>query len=222
LRTAFAPAKTAVTSPRYSQSPSPSRAGFSSIYAPSASKSWTNWDADAGAQGPLKYLEFSALDGGIHVWLTDHFGRHFGGIRERGRTYVIGEMGASYTVWIRNDTAHRLMVVVTVDGINVLTQKAGRVDDIGYVYPAGTTDSIRGFRDDDDYLSGFRFGSFADAFAATSPEGKGGKNIGVIGFAFFVERTDCLQDATPAHRIARSFSSTEVPNPFPDSAAAKP
>lgn len=102
----------------------------------------------------------------------------------KGRRIVIGEAGNHYEVRLENRSKKRLLVVVSVDGLNVLTSKAASPTQRGFVLDPKESYDVNGFRKDSNTVRTFQFGSVAASQAAK----KGGAgNVGVIGLAVFEE-----------------------------------
>ena len=127
---------------------------------------------------------FPIMQSGITVRLLDEFGRPLPSTRAGGRVYVVGEDGQRYIVEVQNHTGNRVEAVATVDGLDVIDGRPGSFEKRGYLVAPFSTVSIDGFRRSDETVAAFRFGSVADSYA----ERKGlGRNVGVIGLAFFDE-----------------------------------
>ncbi|WP_295391122.1 hypothetical protein [uncultured Thiodictyon sp.] len=120
----------------------------------------------------------------LAVRLLDERGRPLPSAYRAGRTYVIGERGQRYVIQIRNPTANRVEVVATVDGLDVLDGRPGSYAKRGYLLDPGATLLIDGFRRSADTVAAFRFGAVANSYAELQGEGR---NVGVIGVAFFDE-----------------------------------
>ncbi len=135
-------------------------------------------------------------------------------VRHRGTTFVAGTPGERYAIRVRNNTARRLEVVVTVDGRDVLT---GRLGDFtrqrGYVIDPFGSVVIDGFRRSLDRVAAFRFSDVHDSFTALhgTPQ-----HAGVIGVAAFEERVDPPRGGTVARR---STAPATDPRARPDTPA---
>ena len=127
---------------------------------------------------------FPAAESQLSVRLLDGSYDPLPGTRAGGRTYVVGEAGQRYVLRVQNHTGNRVEVVATVDGLDVLDGRPGKFSKRGYILqPWGTLD-IEGFRRSDSTVAAFRFGSVRDSYAARKGHGR---NVGVIGVAFFDE-----------------------------------
>jgi len=105
---------------------------------------------------------------------------------QRGETYVMGEMGARYTLRIMNHTGRRIEAVASVDGRDVVD---GRAADVrtkrGYLVPAYGQVDIDGWRLSRAQVAAFRFSTVAGSYAARTGSAR---EVGVIGAAIFPER----------------------------------
>lgn len=101
-----------------------------------------------------------------------------------GKRIVIGDAGSHYEVRLENRTKKRLEIVLSVDGLNVLTGNSASPSQHGFVLEPRQTYDVDGFRKDSTTVRSFQFGSVAASKAAA----KGGAgNVGVIGLAVFEE-----------------------------------
>lgn len=100
--------------------------------------------------------------------------------------HVTGEAGRRYAIVVRNDTAARVEVVASVDGLDVMSGRPASLRKRGYVLAPGETYAIEGFRVSADEVAAFRFSRVAESYAARS--GGGTRNVGVIGVAAFTEK----------------------------------
>lgn len=130
-------------------------------------------------------------DGGVHiaggavtVRLLDSNGRPLEGLMAGGRNYVVGQDGERYMIQIRNETRQRFEAVATVDGLDVVDGRPGALSKRGYIVNPFSTVEIDGFRQSFEEVAAFRFGSVRGSYAAQKGDGR---NVGVIGVAFFEE-----------------------------------
>lgn len=113
-----------------------------------------------------------------------HYDNPFPHYVAKGRRIVIGQAGMHYEVRLENRSKKRLEVVLSVDGLNVLTGKPASAGQNGFVLGPKQACSVDGFRKDSNTVRTFQFGSVAASQAAK----KGGaNNVGVIGLAVFEE-----------------------------------
>lgn len=101
------------------------------------------------------------------------------------RRYVAGRPGARYALRLRNLTQARVLVVLSVDGVNVISGKTADWRQVGYVLDAGRSADINGWRKSGTEVAAFEFAPIEHSYAALT--GRPG-NVGVIGMAAFRER----------------------------------
>jgi hypothetical protein len=102
-----------------------------------------------------------------------------------GQMYVAGRPGARYGVTLHNLRSERILVVMSVDGINVLNGKTAGWDQDGYVLGARASGQIAGWRKSDREVAAFEFTAPGDSYASRTGRPL---DLGVIGFAVFSER----------------------------------
>jgi hypothetical protein len=102
----------------------------------------------------------------------------------RGRFYVEGIAGQSYSIKITNPTGHRVEAVVTVDGLDAVDGEGGDLHKRGYIVPPWGETRIEGFRTSLADVATFRFSSVDGSYAGQ--KGKA-RNVGVIAVALFEE-----------------------------------
>ena len=104
-----------------------------------------------------------------------------------GRYYVVGRPGNEYQVTVRNRLSADVMTVVSVDGVNAVSGETAHWSQTGYVFGAGVSYAIRGWRKSLQHVARFYFTELENSYAARSgrPE-----NVGVIGVAVFRRKTE--------------------------------
>lgn len=102
-----------------------------------------------------------------------------------GRLFVPGRPGARYALRLRNLTHARILVVLSVDGINVISGESADWRQTGYVLDPGRTYDINGWRKSGSEVAAFEFAPIERSYAALT--GRPG-DVGVIGMAAFRER----------------------------------
>lgn len=120
----------------------------------------------------------------VEVRVEDPQGKSLPGTNHEGQLYVAGKKGARYQVRVRNKTNKNVMVVVTVDGRNVVTGESGDYHGSGHVIGPHQSWTFKGWRTSDSEVAAFEFGKKENAYSTEmgSPE-----NVGVIGVAVFEE-----------------------------------
>lgn len=141
----------------------------------------------------------------------------------RGRLYVPGEPGHRYAVRLTNQTGERVLVVLSVDGVNAVTGETASPAQAGYVLAPWESAEIAGWRKSMDDVAQFYFTDLPDSYAARTGRPD---NVGVVGIAVFRER---VQYAPPypvssppvasGNRYERSARAT-APQAAQESAAA--
>ncbi len=157
-----------------------------------------------------------AHHGPYSVELTDEHGAVLPTFSHRGRTYVLGSLGDRYLVRVRNHSAGRAEVVVSIDGLDVLDGRAASWTKRGYLVEAGSEVAIDGFRLSGASVAAFRFSSVPRSYAALKGDAR---NVGVIGVAVFPERPPRaippLRRAVPYADKGRSSAPAEAPRSAP-------
>jgi len=103
-----------------------------------------------------------------------------------GRRWIVGAPGREYSVRVCNRTNARVLAVMSVDGVNIVTGDTAAPAQSGYVLSAWECADINGWRKSMERTAAFYFTELPDAYATRTgrPE-----NVGVIGVAFFREKT---------------------------------
>jgi hypothetical protein len=103
----------------------------------------------------------------------------------RGATWVAGDQGEPYQLTVRNKTGERVMVVLSVDGVNAVNGKTARSNQTGYVLGPWQAATITGWRKSMNEVAQFYFTDLPDSYAARTDRPD---NVGIIGAAVFRER----------------------------------
>lgn len=121
----------------------------------------------------------------------------------QGRRYSPGTPGARYAVRLTNRTGARLLVVLSVDGVNAITGDTAGFGQTGYVLSAGESCDITGWRKSDERIAAFEFTSLGESYAARTGRPA---NVGVVGAAVFREVVvqPAVSAAVPPPPIATS------------------
>jgi hypothetical protein len=134
----------------------------------------------AGGGYPLRAAasgyELQVLVDGVQVPTFDH----------GGESFVMGQLGARYTLRVVNHTGRRIEAVTSVDGRDAIDGKTADVrSKRGYLVPAWGSVDIDGWRLSRAEVAAFRFATVADSYAARTGSAR---DVGVIGVAIFPER----------------------------------
>jgi hypothetical protein len=115
--------------------------------------------------------------------------RHRGSVlpehHHRGNTWVAGRPGERYAVRLTNRSAGRVLVVLSVDGVNAISGDSAAVSQTGYVLAPWQVADITGWRKSANEAAAFYFTSPPDSYAARTGRPH---HVGVIGAAAFRER----------------------------------
>lgn len=123
------------------------------------------------------------------------------------RRYVEGRNGSTYSIVLKNRCKTRVLVVLSVDGLDVMDGKPASVSRPGYVIPAGETLEVKGFRTSYDAVASFKFSTVSGSYANTRHGDT--RNVGVIGLAAFLEK-----GADPWTWMPSEIEKRESANPF--------
>ena len=105
--------------------------------------------------------------------------------RHHGERWLAGVPGHRYAIRLTNTGGERVLVVLSVDGVNAVTGEDADPSQGGYVLAPWQSAEIGGWRKSLDQVAQFHFTDVADSYAART--GRAG-NVGVIGIAVFRER----------------------------------
>jgi hypothetical protein len=131
-----------------------------------------------------------------------------------GRAFAPGRPGARYALRLRNLSGARVLVVLSVDGVNVISGETADWRQVGYVLDPGRSYDITGWRKSDTQVAAFEFAPIERSYAAQT--GRPG-NVGVIGMAVFRQRVSPPPpppsysppvSAAPERRSAESLGAT--------------
>ena len=127
------------------------------------------------AQGAL--VELSIVDRASGAHLIRHAGA--------GEQWVEGVPGQRYAIGLKNRTAGRVLVVLSVDGINVVSGETAAPNQAGYVLEPWQSTEVTGWRKSLSEVAAFEFATLPDSYAARTGRPD---NVGVIGLAVFREK----------------------------------
>ena len=153
--------------------------------------------APLGAQ-PLVQMTIVDRDSG--QWLPE--------VRHHGRRWIAGAPGHRYGVRLSNATGERVLVVLSVDGVNAVSGDTADPSQAGYVLDPWESAEIDGWRKSLDDVAQFVFTDLPDSYAARTGRPD---DVGVIGIAVFRE----------ARPLALDEPSYDAPAPQAGSAARK-
>lgn len=137
-------------------------------------------------------------DGPVRMSLVDRDrGTELRSYPAGGQRWVAGERGHRYAVRLYNDSPRRVLVVLSVDGINAISGEDANPSQTGYVLNPGQSADITGWRKSQDEVAQFVFSSPGGSYASRTGRPD---NVGVIGIAVFNERTMWRPEPRPILR----------------------
>ena len=148
----------------------------------------------AAACAPLSardLVELDVIDRDSGQWLPEY--------GHRGQVWIAGVPGHRYSVRLTNTTGQRVLVVLSVDGVNAVSGQTAATSQGGYVLEPWESAEIAGWRKSLDDVAQFLFTDLPDSYAARTGRPD---NVGVIGIAVFRERQVRPVHAPPPPPIA--------------------
>lgn len=128
-------------------------------------------------------------------------------VHHRGRDWIAGEPGHRYAVRLTNTTGERVLVVLSIDGVNAVTGETAHPSQAGYVLAPWQSTEVSGWRKSLEDVAQFVFTDLPDSYAARTGRPD---NVGVIGVAVFAEaRTTYYPEPPPIYEPRRSASSAK-------------
>ncbi len=106
-------------------------------------------------------------------------------IHSQGKRFVVGSKGSNYALVVKNIAHTKLELVMSVDGLDILTGKPASIKNRGYIIEPGKTLTIKGFRKSAEAVAAFKFSSVRDSYSNLSQQGT--RNVGVMGMAIFTQ-----------------------------------
>lgn len=146
----------------------------------------------------------------------------------QGAAWVAGRPGSRYAVRLSNRSGARVLVVLSIDGVNAVSGETAATGQTGYVLAPYQTTEITGWRKSLTEAAAFYFTALPDSYAARTDRPD---NVGVIGAAVFRERVvrpqpysrndiDAADSAAGRLREAESSPRAAAPAPMQKSQSA--
>lgn len=155
--------------------------------------------ASAGAHRALAPVELEVIDRSSGQPLPRY--------RHAGQYWLAAQPGQAYAVRLRNTSPQRLLVVLSVDGINAIDGRTAAPDQAGYVLGPWQTLEVAGWRKSLQEVAAFEFSEPGRSYAARTGRPA---DIGVIGIAVFGERRPpavaAIADEGPQARRSRGVA----------------
>ncbi|HVR81584.1 MAG TPA: hypothetical protein VHF02_05840 [Luteimonas sp.] len=136
-------------------------------------------------------VDIAVIDRDSGQWLPEYAGR--------GDTWIAGVPGHRYSVRLSNTSGERVLVVLSVDGVNAVSGQTANPEQTGYVLAPWQSTEINGWRKSLDDVAQFVFTDLPDSYAARTGRPD---NVGVIGIAVFSERRRYIPMPMPAPPLA--------------------
>lgn len=100
--------------------------------------------------------------------------------------FSVGKKGKEYYIHLKNNTSGRVEVVLSVDGLDILTGKVASYKQRGYIIPPYQTLKVKGYRTAQNQVRAFKLSSVSSSY--TNLLQGDVRNVGVIGLAAFKEK----------------------------------
>src|SRR5688572_27322597 len=126
--------------------------------------------------------------------------------RHRGQEWIAGEPGHRYSVQLTNTSAERVLVVLSVDGVNAVTGQTAHPSQAGYVLEPWQSTQVTGWRKSLDDVAQFVFTDLPDSYAARTGRPD---NVGVIGVAVFAEARRYYPEPAPIYQPREGYEGRE-------------
>ncbi len=153
----------------------------------------------------------------VEVGIVDREdGQWLSPVRHRGQDWVVGTPGHRYAVRLTNTTGQRVLVVLSVDGVNAVTGQTAHPSQAGYVLGPWQSTQIQGWRKSLDRVAQFVFTDLPDSYAARTGRPD---NVGVIGIAVFEEARPHFEPYPAPHRREAEKSAAPAAESSRDAAA---
>jgi len=147
-------------------------------------------------------VEVAVIDRDSGQWLPEY--------RHRGDTWIAGAPGHRYAVRLTNTSGERVLVVLSVDGVNAVTGEDAHPSQNGYVLAPWQSAEIAGWRKSLDDIAQFVFTDLPDSYAARTGRPD---NVGVIGIAVFREARPIAYEPPAPPPIARESRAAKASAP---------
>lgn len=124
-------------------------------------------------------------DGPVELSIVDRDAGHaLPEYAHRGQRWVPGTPGHRYAVRLTNRSPERVLVVLSVDGVNAISGQTAAGDQGGYVLEPWQSTEVAGWRKSMRDVAQFYFADFGDSYAARTGRPL---DVGVVGIAVFEE-----------------------------------
>lgn len=143
--------------------------------------------------------------------------------RHQGRLFIAGEPGERYSLRVTNHTGGRVLLVLSVDGVNILTGETAGYGQRGYALYAYQSYDINGWRKSTTEVAAFSFAPLPQSYAARTGRPS---DVGVIGMAVFTEKAPppipAVLAPAPSPPLVRRDLPAPPPLPIPQAGLIQP
>lgn len=122
----------------------------------------------------------------VYLTLLTNNGSEITEFTKDGLTFVEGRKGSEYKIKVYNPTSSKIKVILSVDGIDIISGKRADQSSQWYVINAYSTQIIDGWRINNDQVRKFFFNAAKGSYNAKT--GNDTRNLGVIGLMAFKEK----------------------------------
>lgn len=164
----------------------------------------------AGGRAHAQLVQLSIVDRDTGQWLPTY--------PHRGQDWVEGTPGHRYGVRVANLTGQRVLVVLSVDGINAVSGQRADPAQAGYVLGPWESAQIDGWRKSLREVAQFVFSDPGHSYAARTGRPA---NVGVVGVAVFRQVPPVLPATAPPPPWAPLVEGTAAEADAPAMAAGK-
>jgi len=154
-------------------------------------------------------VELTVIDRDNGQWLPD--------VHHRGERWIAGTPGHRYGVRVTNTSGQRVLVVLSVDGVNAVTGDTAHPSQAGYVLSPWQSSEIAGWRKSEQDVAQFVFTDLPDSYAARTGRPD---DVGVIGIAVFTEARRQVYDMTSPSIAKGSAANSRAAAPTAESASS--
>lgn len=155
-------------------------------------------------------VEMDVVDRDSGQWLPEY--------RHRGDTWIAGAPGHRYAVRLTNNSGERVLVVLSIDGVNAVTGQDAHPAQAGYVLAPWQSTEVAGWRKSLEDVAQFVFTDLPDSYAARTGRPD---NVGVIGIAVFREARPVVYEMPAPPPIAGARREARAAAPSAPAAAAE-
>lgn len=147
----------------------------------------------------------------VHLSVVDRdTGQPLAELPHRDQRWIEGAPGHRYALRLANLSGQRVLMVVSVDGVNALTGQTAQPRQGGYVLGPWQSTEITGWRKSLQDVAQFVFTDLGDSYAARTGRPH---NLGVIGVAVFLEQAPVA--VAPAPMDVPADRTSAAPSPIP-------